>query len=266
MSYKSLLPTFRTRQRWVLEGVDRAAAGGMIDEMLNVGCGEGDLDRALKQRCRKLVAVDINADDVEHARSINTDVDGLEYAVQDALHLTLKSDHFDVVVCLEVIEHVEDPRALVHELARVVKPGGTVIITCPSAEFPVTYDPINWALATKGKHLGFGAYGYGHSWLVRMDELEAWIAAAGLEIVHRDRLSKALAGLFECYWPGLLQRLLKPNARNRANQRRNALALRPAAGDTKLVALTDALVDLDARLFEQTKGSVGLAVQLRKPG
>jgi SAM-dependent methyltransferase len=211
------------------------------------------------------VSVDANPTDVEYARKLNAHIADLTYDVQDALHLSYEDERFDAVTCLEVIEHVSDSRRLLAELARVVKPGGNIVLTCPSARFPVTYDPINWALAAVHKHLSFGAFGYGHSWLVRERDLADWASSADLEIVSSVRLTKALASSFECYWPGLAQRLLKANAANQSAEQRHVVTIRPSSGEPPFVGLSDLLIDLDARLFRASKRSVGLGYRLRKP-
>lgn len=50
----------------------------------------------------------------------------------DITHLKLKSNTFDAIVCSEVLEHVKDYPAGLREMARVVKPGGVIIITVPT--------------------------------------------------------------------------------------------------------------------------------------
>lgn len=265
MNYKLLFPTCRARYRWVLQTLQQAYAGEPCGEMLNVGCGEGDFDRALKQHCDRLVSIDVDAEDVAHARQLNLDCVGLEYDVQDALDLPYEDGRFNAVTCLEVIEHVSDSHRLLGELARVVKPGGSVVITCPSAEFPVTYDPINWLLAHVGKHVSIGAYGYGHSWLIREEDIFEWASSVHLEVVSIERLAKSLASTFECYWPSVLQRMLKANAGNQVGGRHGVYSLRPTNGEPLLVRLTDHLIDLDRRLLADSRKSVGLGIHLHKP-
>jgi SAM-dependent methyltransferase len=51
----------------------------------------------------------------------------------DVLELPFGDESFDAAVCFEVIEHVEDPRRLVAELARVLRPGGLLFISTPNA-------------------------------------------------------------------------------------------------------------------------------------
>src|SRR5215467_5432887 len=92
--------------------------------------------------------------------------------------------------CLEVTEHVAGPHACHRERAREVRFGGYILLTCPSARFPLTYDPVNWVLSRIGTHISVGAFGYGHSWLVYEEELTRWAGDAGLELLDSARLSK----------------------------------------------------------------------------
>jgi SAM-dependent methyltransferase len=53
--------------------------------------------------------------------------------VADITETGLPSESYDVVVCLQVLEHVQNPRAVCKELARLVKPGGWVAISAPQS-------------------------------------------------------------------------------------------------------------------------------------
>lgn len=57
------------------------------------------------------------------------------YVVADATHLPFRSDAFAHTVCSEVLEHIEDDRTALKELARVLKPSGKLIITFPHRRF-----------------------------------------------------------------------------------------------------------------------------------
>lgn len=269
LNYKLLLPTYRARQRWVLRTLERVGRTAEIGRMINVGCGEGDIDSEFRQSSRDLVACDLNEGDVAHARALNADVTGIEYLVSDARQLPFNDASFDVVCCLEVIEHVADPRACLRELARIVRAGGHVVLTCPSARFPLTYDPLNWVLSRVGTHVSVGAFGYGHDWLVREEELVRWARDAGLGLIDSVHLCKALAGLAEAYWPGFIQSVIKANAKNRRGATRRpveapgALArvmpvARPSRRNPPLLGVVDAFIDADNRLFASSQASLDL--------
>ncbi len=60
------------------------------------------------------------------------------------LPLSCADNHFDTVLCYESIEHVPDPHAFVAELARVLKPNGTIVLTTPNR----LWEPVHWLSAT----------------------------------------------------------------------------------------------------------------------
>jgi hypothetical protein len=120
-----------------------------------------------------------------------------------------------------------------------------------------------------------GAFGYGHTWLVREEQLAQWARDAALGIVDSARLTKALAGAVEAYWPGLIQRLLKANTANRGgiarrsvdqtrNHSRMLPILRPSRDEPPLLTVTDAIIDADDRLLASSRASVGLAFLFEK--
>ena len=89
------------------------------------------------------------------------------YVVADATHLPFRSDVFAHTVCSEVLEHIEDDRSALKELARVLKPSGKLIITFPHRRFYLARDD------HFVKH--FRRY--------ELDEMKDRIQAVGLRIV-----------------------------------------------------------------------------------
>jgi 2-polyprenyl-3-methyl-5-hydroxy-6-metoxy-1,4-benzoquinol methylase len=265
MSLKHLIPSFRARYRFLEQSVAAAAEASRtgLGRVLNVGCGEGDFDTMLRAHCRELVCVDLSETDIAHARARNAATPGIHYAVEDALALSFPDGRFDLVCCTEVIEHVRDPVALLRELARVAGRGKPVVLTGPNRDFPVTYDPINRVLARVGKHLPIGGYAYGHTWLVDDAELRGWCDDIGLEVVASEHLTGALAALPEAYTLGLLQALLKANAKNDGGPGR-AFALKPKATRAPgLARVTDLVNGLDRARLARGAPSVGLGYVLR---
>lgn len=261
MSFKHYFPTFRARWLFLRRALFEM---GRVRRALHVGCGEGDLDRLIKEGCDELVSCDVNEADVEHARALNRDVGGIEYRVEDGTALRFPNGSFDAVVCMEVIEHVPRPEALLSELARVVAPGGRVVMTCPSERFPLTYDPVNFVLAAAGKHLPIGAYAYGHEWLVKDEALRDWVARTDLRLLRAERLTGWVAAPLECYWAGLAQRAMKANARN--DEARPRRGVRPSRSvEPRVVGLVDALVAADAAATRGRERSVGLGYVLERP-
>lgn len=95
--------------------------------ILDVGCGIGLLEHQLAGTASLLVGVDVAMEAVCYARQ---SIAGASFAGFDGLHLPFSESTFDVAVAVCVFHHVE-PRqqlALVNEMARVVRPGGMVVI------------------------------------------------------------------------------------------------------------------------------------------
>lgn len=102
----------------------------------DVGCGGGLLSEALAKAGARLTGIDLGDKVIEIARlhmhesrleTPNLDID---YRVQSSADLAAaEPESFDAVCCMELIEHVPDPAALVGDLARMVKPGGVVVMS-----------------------------------------------------------------------------------------------------------------------------------------
>ena len=275
MNFKLRFPTFRNRYLFVRERLKKYAgvhAGASVYRGLNLGTGEGDYDRMIAGFCTELVGCDVNEEDLAHARVLNAGVPNLRYEANDALALTYGDASFDLIVSCEVIEHVGKPEQMVREMYRVLKPGGVAIMTFPSREFPVTYDPVNriWQL-TRGDGsreyaISQGAYAFGHEYLIGSEDFKKWATGAGFEIIEFQGLSRHLVGLLEVYWTGIAQRIFKKNARNVTDDAGTALTVRPAStAEPAPVFVTDFILWLDKGLFGWTRRSVGKGVVLRKP-
>ncbi|MCC7505366.1 MAG: methyltransferase domain-containing protein [Saprospiraceae bacterium] len=272
MNFKFLFPTFRNRYAFVRKKLQKLSSRHQFEHGLNLGTGEGDYDRMIARYCQSVVGCDVNEEDIRHAQALNKGVMNLRYERNDALNLSYPDASFDLLVSCEVIEHVGRPARMVQEIARVLRPGGWAIMTFPSREFPVTYDPVNriWQL-TRGDGsreyaVSQGAYAFGHEYLIGADDFKKWVHEAGLELVEFHPLSGYLVGLLEMYWTGLAQSIFKKNARNVTTDSSSALTVRPASTkEPVLVFLTDAICWIDRHFFQWGRRSVGKGVVLCKP-
>ena len=96
------------------------------EKVVDVGCGEGRLQAFLCKHFRKYVGVD-----VIHYENFPVAGEFLETDL-DTGAIRMADGAADVVVSVETIEHVENPRQFVRELARVTRPGGWVMLTTPN--------------------------------------------------------------------------------------------------------------------------------------
>ncbi|TNE69715.1 MAG: SAM-dependent methyltransferase [Bacteroidetes bacterium] len=270
MNFKFLFPTFRNRYLFVRQALQALSATQTFENALSLGTGEGDYDWMIAGFCRRITACDINVDDIAHARTLNRDVPNLQYETANALELHYPDSTFDLLISCEVLEHVGQPVQMTREIARVLRPGGYAIITFPSQDFPVTYDPVNriWLSmrnpASREYLIPQGAYAFGHKYLISSTDFKQWTAEAGLELVAFSGLSGYLVGLLEIYWTGLLQRIFKKNAQNLRDDTVGGLKIRPGSTrDPVLVFIADFILGLDRHLFSWGE-TIGKGVVLHK--
>lgn len=104
-------------------------------DVLDAACGEGYGSYLMKTwGARSVTGVDIDALSVEKACE-SFKADGLAYLQHDVQTLPFEDHVFDVVVSLETLEHLDDAEMFLQEIKRVLKPGGTVILSCPNDNY-----------------------------------------------------------------------------------------------------------------------------------
>jgi SAM-dependent methyltransferase len=88
--------------------------------LLDVGCGEKPYETLFFGRVHEYVGLDLSRSDINKADIF-----------ADGLHLPFASASFDAVLCTEVIEHVPEPGVLLHEVNRVLKEKGILLLSAP---------------------------------------------------------------------------------------------------------------------------------------
>ena len=102
--------------------------------VVDIGCGIGDLLGEVRKR-KPLVEVcglDFSTKAVEGARNAIPDGDFMQFVIEK--RLPYESDSFDVVLCTDVLEHLEHPRLVASELVRICRAGGVVTIVVPDGD------------------------------------------------------------------------------------------------------------------------------------
>jgi len=122
------------------------------ERLLDLGCGGGRHAFEAARRGARVVALDAQAEEVAQVRAtIGAMVDAGEVGSDDeagvvqgnALRLPFADGSFDRVIAAEVLEHIPDDEAAMAELARVLRPGGTMAVTVPR----FGPEAVNWALS-----------------------------------------------------------------------------------------------------------------------
>ncbi len=97
--------------------------------ILDIGCADGIFLPSLAQLCDELQGADLRE---ERVRAIDrSEMPHLHVSAQDVQDTSFESGYFDLVVCLETLEHVPDPHRGIAEIARVLKPGSRGVISVP---------------------------------------------------------------------------------------------------------------------------------------
>jgi ubiquinone/menaquinone biosynthesis C-methylase UbiE len=106
--------------------LDELLVVGGDERVLDVGAGTGAFAFALAPRVREVVAVEQNAELAARAQADAPD--NVEVLVGDGQQLELEPFSFDLVGCLRVLHHTRRPELMVAELARMTRPGGTILV------------------------------------------------------------------------------------------------------------------------------------------
>jgi 2-polyprenyl-3-methyl-5-hydroxy-6-metoxy-1,4-benzoquinol methylase len=165
----------RSHQRIYQTVADLLAARGATGVLADIGCGTGGLWEALRGRFQSCAGVDavrydgLPADVAFHAADL------------DATTLPLPDACVDVAAAVEVIEHLENPRRFVRELARIVRSGGWVVVTTPNQLSALSL----LTLVVKGQFSAFQDDMYpAHRTALLEVDLRRMLADCGLHDLH----------------------------------------------------------------------------------
>lgn len=152
-------------------------------DVVDIGCGGGILSEALADAGARVTGVDAAARALEVARMHAVEA-GLEIEYRHGGAEALAEDmseSFDVVCCLELLEHVPDPARTVEACARLCRPGGELFFST------INRSPLSWVTAIVGAEYLLGLVPRGthrYDRLIRPDELAGACRRAGLEVVE----------------------------------------------------------------------------------
>lgn len=116
--YISRNPISRYLIRGLLNDVKRLLSSISFERVVEVGCGEGILLHHIRAHLqgKSVVGVDIDVEELEVARR---NVPFATFIAGNAYDLPFPDSHFDLVVCCEVLEHLDDPKKALRELRRI---------------------------------------------------------------------------------------------------------------------------------------------------
>lgn len=151
--------------------------------MLDIGCGGGLLSEPLARLGATVTGADASATNIEVAKiHAETSELTIDYRATTAEAIADAGETFDVVLAMEIVEHVADVNLFLTECARMVKPGGLLFVAT------LNRTPKSFALAIVGAEYVLRWLPVGtHDWhkFVKPQEIVAAVEAAGLSIVEK---------------------------------------------------------------------------------
>ena len=100
--------------------------------VLDVACGEGYGSALLAKSAASVVGVDVAPEAIAHARAAYASCRNIRFEQAPCTQLPLPDASIDVVVSFETIEHIDGQELFLREIARVLRPGGLLILSCPN--------------------------------------------------------------------------------------------------------------------------------------
>jgi len=164
------------RLKFILDRADLSGA-----EVLDVGCGGGILAESMARKGGLVTAIDVAprvlATAKLHLHESGLSIDYREKTVEDQAQETPQA--FDVVTCMEMLEHVPDPPSIIQSIQQLLKPGGQGFFST------LNRTPLAFALGIVGAEhiarlLPRGTHRYDR--FIRPSELSAWLRDAGMEV------------------------------------------------------------------------------------
>ena len=144
--------------------------------VLDVGCGGGILSEALAERGATVVGIDL-AESALQAAEAHRAGQAVEYRLESSRETAARGEVFDVVTCMEMLEHVADPAAVLRDIHALLKPGGWAFFSTINRTLKAHLGAVYAAeyllhLVPQGTHQ--------YDWFIKPAELSRMAERAGL--------------------------------------------------------------------------------------
>lgn len=162
---------------------------GSPRKILDVGCAGGWMSAKLAEKFpqTQIWGIDIYEAAINHGRRLYP---GIDFRVADAHRMPFKNNSFDLVICTEVLEHLDNPKVVLLEMKRVLKKNGHAIIELDSGSFLFTLVWFIWR-KFKGK-----VWERAHLHSFSMKKLEKMILSCGFLILNKKKFNLGMAMAF----------------------------------------------------------------------
>ena len=144
--------------------------------VLDVGCGGGILSEALAERGASVLGIDL-AESALQAAEAHRAGQAVEYRLESSREVAARGERFDAVTCMEMLEHVADPAAVLRDIHALLKPGGWAFFSTINRTLKARLGAVYAAeyllrLVPQGTHQ--------YDWFIKPAELSRMAERAGL--------------------------------------------------------------------------------------
>lgn len=182
----------KRRARRIIEEIDPQSG----DKILEVGCGDGFYLHILSSLGIKklfLTGCDVDKNALKSARR-NLKGRKIKLLQADLMKkLPFRTKLFNKIIMSEVCEHLPDDVKGLREVKRVMKKGGSLVVTVPNANYPLLWDPVNWVLERLFRtHVRNGFWSgiwNQHLRLYKLEEIKKVVKRAGFDVKKVESLT-----------------------------------------------------------------------------
>lgn len=181
-AFKALHDINPLRLNWIEDRVSEHYGSSLVDKsVVDIGCGGGILAHSMAVRGAKVLGIDLGDENLK-AASIHADKTGmaqtLHFRCIPAEALAGEGGEYDVVTCMEMLEHVPDPSAIVQACYDLLKPGGVCVMST------INRNPKSYLFAIVGAEYVLNLVDKGtHDWhkFITPAELDQMAVRAGFQ-------------------------------------------------------------------------------------
>lgn len=275
---RTALPTeadlgFRRRVETIVEWIDETRPVTVLD----AGSGYGFVLRILRDLTpARITGIEYEEVRVHETRESLGGDPRVSVLVGDVTNLPFADETFDYVISSEVLEHLPDDAPAAREMFRVLKPGGTAIVTVPHRRYPFNWDPINWTLQRlTGKHIGgrtpVSGIWYDHQRLYTREGIVSLMENAGFVVEETRGLTHATFPFAHLLLYGIAKPLLRgglvPKAIRSQVDRHQMSAAKPSGMMAKVSGVLERIdrPNDDPDIDRKETTFLGIALRARKP-
>lgn len=188
-----------TRREWITDAIRGFGQRG--GRAIDIGPGSGIYIPSLKEIFSEVYVTDCDRIYLEPIEKRYADNRAVHIVLDDITASRLPREHFDLVLCTEVVEHIQDSRAALQHITRILKPDGILVLSTPQRysflELTAKVALSSWLIWLTRLVYREPVLENGHINLMTASTVEAQLAAAGLQVITRHKSGLYLPGIAE---------------------------------------------------------------------